>query len=59
MSFVSNLPLSILLVGVDDGPWEIIKEFDDNIPSRCFDGSYSYVVDWDSFFCNWIDCYSD
>uniref|UniRef100_A0A2N9IWE0 VWFA domain-containing protein n=1 Tax=Fagus sylvatica TaxID=28930 RepID=A0A2N9IWE0_FAGSY len=54
----SEYPLSIVLVGVGDGPWDMMREFDDNIPARAFDNFQASFPKYLDIFVNFTEIMS-
>jgi len=48
--------LSIVLVGVGDGPWDMMHQFDDNIPFRAFDNFQVKELNWVTHATDFCPC---
>jgi E3 ubiquitin-protein ligase RGLG len=52
----SEYPLSIVLVGVGDGPWDMMHHFDDHIPYRAFDNFQVKESNWVTHATDFCPC---
>jgi hypothetical protein len=50
----SNFPLSIVMIGVGDGPWGLMEDCDDLLPSRKFDNFQVNFKKPDSTSIHWV-----